>query len=207
MTLIVDCHTFPCISYLKKAIEVKHIKIEQFENFQKMSFRNRYIIAGANGVVNLTIPVRGGREQKRLLKEVSIDHTTDWPTRHWRSITSAYNKAPFFDYYASGVRSLLFSKENFLFSFNINIVSYLVNELDLNVLVEFTERYVHEYEHDHDYRNYFLPKSFQKNTHDRQPRYSQVFEDRLGFQPNLSVLDLLFCEGPNAKHLLTSSVN
>lgn len=121
MPLVVECQLFPCIYYIKKLIESKHIKIEVYENFQKMSFRNRYIIAGANGIQNLTVPVLGGREQKSLIKEVRVDNSTNWKTKHWRGLLSAYSKAPFFEYYASEIKSLVFAEEEFLFLLNIKI--------------------------------------------------------------------------------------
>src|SRR4051794_13079496 len=108
MSLVIESQSFPCIDYVKKLIVHKHIKIEQYDTFSKMSFRNRYVILGANGIQSLTIPVQGGREQKTSIKEVKIDLTTNWNTKHWKSILSAYSKAPYFEFYAGGVKELLF---------------------------------------------------------------------------------------------------
>ena len=201
MSLIVDCQLFPCIYYFKKLIEHKYVKIEACESFQKMSFRNRYVIAGANGIQSLTVPLIGGREQKNLIKEVRIDNTTDWKTKHWRSLLSAYSKAPFFEYYGQEIKNLIFSEEEFLFELNIKILAWACNVLKVNVLVEFTKAFLHQYEEEFDFRNCLLPKSFQ-NPEYRVRHYPQVFEDRIGFQPNLSIIDLILCEGPNAKSLL-----
>lgn len=205
MTLIIDCQSFSCISYIKKSIEYQYIKIEKYENFQKMSFRNRYMIMGANGIQNLTVPIAGGREQKTLIKDVRIDNSTNWQTKHWRTLLSAYSKAPFFEFYSDDVKNLLFSEEEFLFSFNIKILNWLYKQLRINVVIEFTESFIVHYEDEADFRNYFLPKSFQENIAELPP-YPQVFEDRLGFQPNLSIIDLLFCQGPGALDLLTGYV-
>ncbi|MCW3111442.1 MAG: hypothetical protein JWQ09_5948 [Segetibacter sp.] len=205
MEVVVEIQLFPCINFIKKLIKHKHIKIEKYERFQKMSFRNRYVIAGANGLTNLTIPVAGGREQKALITEVEIDNTIDWRTKHWRSLTSAYSKAPFFDYYTEEVKAMLFNSEKSLFEINLFILTTLCKLLTINPFIEFTEKYESVNE-DVDYRNKFLPGNFQAHRDKWQPRYSQVFEDRLGFQPNLSILDLLFCEGPNSIYLLEQSV-
>lgn len=202
MLLVIDCQLFPGILYMKSLIYYRYIKIEKYDNFKKMSFRNRYIIPGANGMQNLTVPVAGGREQKALMKDTRIDNSANWQRNHWRSLVSAYNKAPFFEFYAEDVKRLLFSKEEELFSFNINIIEWLCKTLKISATIEFTESYLDEYKEDADYRNYILPKNFQENTKNAVPHYSQVFEDRLGFQPNVSILDLLFCEGPNAIYLL-----
>jgi len=204
--LVIESQSFPCVDYFKRVIKSKHVKIEQFDAFQKMSFRNRYVIAGANGLVNLTIPVVGGREQKSLIQEVEIDYSNDWPTKHWRTIVSSYSKSPFFDYYAKQIEKLLFSNEKKLFTFNVNIIIFLFNALKINALLDFTTDFIRIYEGSEDCRGLFLPKNFQKDTEDWKPKYAQVFEDRLGFQSNLSILDLLFCEGPNTIHLLHSTI-
>lgn len=201
MSLVIECQCFPCVGYIEKLIRHKYIKIEQCESFQKMSFRNRYIILGANGIQNLTVPVVGGREQKTLIKEVRIDNSTDWQTKHWRSLLSAYSKAPFFNYYYQGIKDLIYSKEENLFSFNINILNWVCNALRIKPVIAFTEEFNLVYSVEEDGRNYFLPKSFQK-VEETFPYYSQVFEDRTGFQPNLSIIDLILCEGPNSLNLI-----
>ncbi len=202
MSLIIDCQLFPSILYIMKLTDYKYIKIEKYESFQKMSFRNRYVISGANGIQALTVPVLGGREQKSLITEVRIDNSTAWKTKHWRSLLSAYSKAPFFGYYAPYIRDLIFSEEEFLFSLNIKILSWICKTLKINVIIEFTESFIRNYEEETDCRNYILPKSFQNPAY-KVPYYSQVFEDRIGFQPNLSIIDLILCEGPNSINLIT----
>ena len=210
MTFLIENQLFPCIDFFKKLVEIKHVKIELYEHFQKTSFRNRFVIAGANGLANLTIPVAGGREQKTLMTQIEIESTGGWATKHWRSITSAYSKAPFFDFYSEEVRWMVFNPEKNLFNFNLFIITRLCKLLNINVFIDFSDRYKASPEQltegELDFRNKFLPKNFQNDRDNWQPKYSQVFEDRLGFQPNLSILDLLFCEGPNSVHLLEKSI-
>ena len=201
MNIIIDNQCFPCTEYIKEVTEYKNIELELYDVFKKMSFQNRYIIAGANNLINLTVPIAGGREQKTLMKEVRIDNSTNWQMKHWRSLTSAYNKAPFFEFYSQDVKRLLFSNEEFLFRFNLKVLEWIFIILKIDSAINFTESFIAHYEDATDYRNYFLPRSFQNSTNNFLS-YSQVFENRLGFQPNLSILDLLFCEGPNARHLL-----
>ncbi len=206
MSVVIESHCFPCIDYFKKVIKGKHIKIEAYESFQKMSFRNRYVLSGANGLQTLTIPVAGGREQKKLITEVEIDYSVDWAIKHWRSITSGYSKAPFFDYYADDIRTLLFSKEILLLNFNMEILGWLLKRLKINVVIEFTDSFKSVYNNEFDFRNQLLPKNYINDVCDWRPKYPQVFEDRLGFQPNLSILDLLFCQGPNAGELVQNNI-
>lgn len=205
MSLIIDSQLFPCIDYVKQLNQYKHVKIEIYESFQKMSFRNRYIISGANNVINLSIPIAGGREQKTLIKDVRINNAIDWQTMHWRTLLSAYSKAPFFEFYSKDVKTLIFSKEDLLLSLNIKVLSWVVKVLKINIDIEFTENFVLHYDNYADCRNHFLPKSFQNDTINWVPKYPQVFEDRLGFQPNLSIIDLIFCVGPNASYLLSKA--
>lgn len=202
MSLVIDSQLFPCINYIRKLILYKHVKIEIYESFQKMSFRNRYIISGANNTISLSIPIAGGREQKTPIKDVRINHLTGWQTIHWRTLLTAYSKAPFFEFYSEDVKRLIFSNEESLLMFNIKILQWVLNVLSVSVIIRFTGEFILHYANDTDCRNYFLPKSFQKDTINWGPKYPQVFEDRLGFQPNLSIIDFIFCVGPDASRLL-----
>ncbi len=206
MCLIFDVQYFAPVDVFKILIKEKHIKIEQYERFKKMSFRNRCIILGANGLVSLTVPIEGGREQKALIRDVKIDNSEPWPRTHLRSLVSAYGKAPFFEYYFREIEVLLNSNEKFLFDLNLKIISFLIKSLKINATIELTSECRLEYSNANDMRNKILPKNFQKDKEHWKPKYFQVFEDRWGFQPNLSILDLLFCEGPNAANLLASTV-
>ena len=206
MSVIIENQLFPCIDYIKKVSSCKNIKIELYDYFKKMSFRNRFVISGANGLNSLTIPIAGGREQKTLMQKIIIDKSEDWQKHHWRSLVSAYGSSPFFEHYQSSIQSLIFSKQPALFAYNLNVIQWVLQTLNINVEIGFTDCFISEYEQAEDFRNCLLPKNFQENRKDWEPKYAQVFEDRLGFQPNLSIIDLLFCEGPNAKVLLERSI-
>jgi hypothetical protein len=206
MSYIIEIQFFAPVYVFKILIKEKHIKIEQYERFKKMSFRNRCIILGANGLVSLTVPIEGGREQKALIRDVKIDNSEPWPRTHLRSLVSAYSKAPFFEYYFREIEVLLNSNEKFLFDLNLKIISFLIKSLKINTSIELTSECRLEYSNANDMRDKILPKNFQKDKEHWKPKYFQVFEDKWGFQPNLSILDLLFCEGPNAANLLASTV-
>lgn len=205
MNVILETQYFTLIDAFKALLRVKHIKIEQYEHFKKMSFRNRCVISTANGPTSLSVPIAGGREQKGLIRDIKIDNFVPWQRAHLRTLISAYSKAPFFNYYFAEVETLLNANEKFLFDLNLKTLSLLIKVLKINISVQLTSEYLLEYSDALDMRNKILPKNFQKDRENWKPRYSQVFEDRVGFQPNLSMLDLLFCEGPNAINLLTSA--
>ena len=200
-TIIIDCQYFAPVNAINALFQFSNIKIEQYESWQKMSFRNRMVVAGSNGPVHLSVPLEKGRDQRMLVKEVRISQTESWQKQHLRTIESAYRRSPFFEFYQNGVQDLLQKKHQFLLDLNLEIFDWLKKVLGNQSTLSLTEQFLKEYPPQMvDLRNYFLPKNYRQMT--IPFTYGQVFEERLGFFPNLSILDLLFCCGPNAKVLL-----
>jgi hypothetical protein len=199
-TYIIDNQFFGCINSYSKLIQYSNIKIEQFDNWQKMSFRNRCVVAGSNGLIHLTVPVEKGRDQKSLYKDVRINYTGHWQKQHWRTIFSCYGKAPFFEYYRFWIETFFLEKKfEFLFDMNLEIMDWVCSILKCVGKYSLTHSFRQGNEIV-DYRNKWLPKNFQSG--EGGIKYFQLFEDKIGFQSNLSILDLLFCEGPNSIFLL-----
>lgn len=197
-TLVLDNQYFPCISYVKMLRAYPLVQLEYHENYQKNSFRNRCVIAGSNGLINLSIPLVNGRDQKIPYRELQIDYSQAWQVQQWRTITSCYRKAPFFEYYAHIVEGLIFQHHPLLFDKNRSILEWVIKVFKLPVTLENTTDYIPVYDGKvADARNLLQPKNHQQQAPDLLP-YFQMFEDRIGFQPNLSILDLLFCAGPHA---------
>ncbi|WP_207494712.1 WbqC family protein [Aridibaculum aurantiacum] len=194
---------FPRVDYFIASAGATCIILEQYESFQKMSYRNRCTIFGSNGPIDLSIPLVRGREQRKLITQVEIDNSTDWRTRHLRSIQSSYAKAPFFEYYFDAIEGLIRNPTSKLFEFNLQVLKWLVKVLKLNCTIELSTTYEHEPTDVLDLRNKFLPRNRLASS-ERSLEYYQVFQDRFGFQPNLSIIDLLFNEGPAATRLLQS---
>ncbi len=204
-TQIIDSQYFGCVNYHSSLFNCTNTKIERCDNFKKMTFRNRCTIVGSNGLVSLTIPVVGGRNKKQLMQDVKIDYTQGWQNQHIKTICSCYGKAPFFEHYRDGVVKLLKWQPIFLFDFNFEILIWLKKILQLTNEIVVTENFISNYEVINivDNRNKYLPKNFQLKK--SSIIYPQVFEEKIGFQTNLSILDMLFCEGPNAKNLLNTN--
>ena len=200
--LIIESQYFLPIDVIKIIILRTHFKIDVYEQFKKASFRNRCMILGSNGIIPLSVPIVGGRSQKICTKDVKIDYSENWQRSHRRSLESSYNKSPFYSFYKSSIDALLSDKKKYLIDLNYSILMGLSNLLNISIEIEFTSEYIVRYDDEMDFRNKLLPKNFQADMGFNSPRYSQVFEERFGFQRNLSILDLLFCEGPNALNLL-----
>jgi hypothetical protein len=147
---------------------------------------NRYRIATANGVQQLSVPLKGGRKQKTPLKDLQIDYTHDWQRQHWGALYSAYGRAPFYEHYAPVLEALIYRGYEKLEELNRAAIAWLSGEMRITVGFEESTN-VTESSHEMD---------------GSLPAYHQVFEDRLGFQPGLSVIDLLMNEGPYAARYL-----
>ena len=228
MSLLIELQYFPPIKSYSALIKSTDVYISLYENYQRRSFRNRCILSGANGLIPLTVPVAGGRNQKKVFSEVRIDYSTDWQQQHWRTIFSAYGKSPWFFHYAESLEKLYSQKVELLVDWNQVCLDWVNNALGVEmkllesggtfgklgdfwkvggVLESGGEFQNTEPLSDHpnkeskpetvimDWRNRFLPANFQNPDLGPFPVYTQVFEERFGFQPNLSILDFVLCCG------------
>ena len=203
MKLIIEYQYFaPSILY-STLYKFTHVEFEQYETFQKRSFRNRLVLAGGAGAVALAIPLRGGRNQHSLTRDIIIDDRTKWQLSHWRTITSCYNRSPWFDYYRDELNEIYSTRFELLADWNLTCFEWALKKLGLKLTVSLTEQWSTDYDEslNLDWRNKLLPGSIQ-STFPMAPRYRQVFSERNGFLPHLSILDLLFCEGKNAGAIL-----
>jgi len=202
MNVLIDSQYFYGVDAYKTLYNASHIKIDVYENFKKMSFRNRCRIAGANGLIELSIPLEGGRDQKRLMKDLRISYREDWQRNHWGAIFSAYGRSPWFEHFRDDLVRFYEKKVIYLVDWNTGIFEWTNLKLGRSLPTDFTESYQKTYDHWVDLRNEFLPKTVAQKSPQNLPRYHQVFEQKHGFIPNLSVLDLLCCEGPGAAGIL-----
>jgi len=190
------------IHYYSVLLQHGQVLIEANENFIKQSYRNRCEIYGANGVLSLSIPVKK-EAPKTKAKDILIDYDTNWRKLHWKSIESAYRSSPFFEFYADDIKPFYQREYKYLFDFNTDIQSVLLDHLEIDIKIEFTKEYIHDYSNSAtDFRAKFHPKKSNTDTDFSPKEYFQVFQDKHGFFPNLSIIDLLFNEGPNTINIL-----
>jgi hypothetical protein len=173
--------------------------IEQHCNYVKQTYRNRCIIASANGIMPLTIPVDKDGKEKCLTRDIRISTHEDWQTLHWRAIVSAYNSTPFFEYYEDDLRPFYEKRWDYLFDFNNEIQQKIIELLDIDVNISFTEEYKTDFSGGEiDFREAIHPKKNLEDPNFKLVPYYQVFEHKFGFLPNLSIIDLLFNMGNEA---------
>lgn len=195
----------PCIQFFSKLVSYNEIQVEQFDHFNKQTYRNRCKILGANGVQSLNIPVEKARNRKMLMRDVRISYDTQWQKQHWKSIVSAYNSSPFFEYYADVLEPFYNENFEYLFDFNQQLLNVLCEEIEIDVEIVTTDDFIlYDDEQTMDYRAVIHPKP-QRQLEDKRfeaKPYTQVFSHKAEFEANLSIIDLLFNKGPETLSFL-----
>jgi hypothetical protein len=207
---LIELHYLPSVQYFSKLLAYRQITIEQCENYQKGSYRNRCHLAGANGLQILSIPLEKGKHQKLPIREVRITYAQPWHLQHWRSIQAAYANAPFFPYYSEAIQALYEERPEHLFAFNRQLFELICQQLGLSEKITYSTDYQSEVDTDtDDLRELITPKDplSSKDPAFEATPYPQVFTERHGFLSNLSILDLLFCTGPQAVSILRNSIS
>jgi hypothetical protein len=185
---------FPPLSYMAALVNSPGIWIEAHETFPKQTWRNRCTIATANGLQNLSVPVIKTNGNHTLTNEIRVCYSEKWQQLHWRALEAAYNKSPYFEYYKDRLEPILKNEHSLLIDLNICLLEEILTILELEIPIRTTIVYNKTERELTDMREAFSPKHKVETNH--LPRYYQVFSDRNGYFANLSILDLLFCEGP-----------
>ncbi len=201
MPALLSSAYFAPIQWYQKLNRYDVCLIEQHDHFVKQTYRNRCVIATANGVQTLSIPVEKFDDVKCEMKDVCISDHDNWRHQHWNALLSAYGESPFFEYYQDDIRPFYEKKWKFLFDFNMEITHTLCELLDIQSDIRPTEEFlpmdktgetVLPYA---DFREVIRPKRPLADADFVPKPYYQVYEQKIGFQPNLSILDLLFNMG------------
>ena len=200
-TTLLSTAYLPPIEYFVQIDQSDEIYIEQFENYHKQTFRNRCHIASANGLLSLSIPVIKTDGNHTLIKNIAISNVEPWQKIHWRAIESAYNKSPFFLYYEDELRPFYVNRFENLLEFNMKLTEKLLHLIGIEKKINLTTGFIHQPENMTDCR--FREKPKPESCTNYKP-YIQVFSSKFKFFPNLSIIDLLFCEGPDAADYLNS---
>jgi hypothetical protein len=187
---------FGPISYYAILLQHPNCRIELHEHFVKQSIRNRCDIYGANGKLQLTIPKQRKGSDKTIIKEIQISYKQNWQKEHWNAIVSSYNSSPYFEYYKDELQPFFEKEEMLLIDLNCKLQSVILNILQVEDKIITTTEYLHK-------GNFSDLRNYKWNT-EKQEKYDQVFMEKQGFIPNLSILDLLFNLGPESADYLNN---
>jgi hypothetical protein len=192
--LYIDLQYFNPINLIKIAYNHSDIIFDATDPHQRLSFRNRTIIAGADGIITLSIPLIEGRDQKSQLKDVRISNRNKWQPQHFKTICSCYNRSPFFEYYRDDLEVLYSGYYEFLYQFNLVCFDWVMKQFGWLGVRHFAESGLYEASDVEatDLRKWVNPRNY---ADFEGPAYHQVFESKIGFRQNLSILDYLFCAG------------
>ena len=205
--LLLTTAYLPPVHYFAKLYHAKQVVIERYDHYLKQTYRNRCVIAGANGALTLSVPIIKPENPKAFSSDIEISDHGNWQHLHWNAIISAYNSSPFFEYYADDFAPFYRKKYRFLFDFNEELRALICQLLEIEPEVSFSAEYIPAASPEIDFRETIHPK---KKIEDADPsfvakEYYQVFCSKYGFLPNLSIIDLLFNMGPEARLILQAS--
>ena len=201
MDILIHPNYFPNIHQFTQIIKAGNILFEASDNYQKQTFRNRTYIYGANGKLGLFIPVIHTHNHREIFKDIKISYNSNWMDLHLKSLQSAYRSSPYFEYFEDNFIKLYSEKEKFLVDFNIKCIKLISNLLDLNLNYKISNEYVEKTNDIIDLRGLSNARKEKKID---TPKYIQVFESKHGYLNNLSIVDLIFSEGPNSVSLITN---
>ena len=203
--ILLSTSYMPSIAYMALMVGAEgSVAVERWETYHRQTMRNRCMIATANGIKTLSVPVVCPQGNHTKTGQVKIDYSERWPTIHWRTMQAAYNASPYFFYYQDGIEALLFKRYDWLVDMNYALTELLAKMLKIPCSMHFSDSYLpaDAVGHDSDFRN-AIGKHGECDRFSFMP-YHQVFSDRHGFAANLSVVDLLFNLGPEAKDYINN---
>lgn len=187
------------VNYFARLVRQQEIVLEQYDSYSKQTYRNRCMVMGPNGVITLSIPVKREKSIKTHLRDIKIDYDTAWNKIHWRSLVASYASSPFFEFISEEIHPLYHKKFEYLIDLNYQLIELTLGLMGLKIPMVLSEAFT-PISSESDLRSIIHPKKDQAVADpDFLPeKYHQVFSDRLGFRANLTILDLIFNEGPDA---------
>ncbi|WP_417235975.1 WbqC family protein [Bizionia paragorgiae] len=186
---------FPSIETFVAIVSASSVVFEICDNYQKQTYRNRCYIYAANGKLQLSVPVIYTQKNRQLYQDVQIANTYNWQDIHFKSLESAYRTSPFYEYYIDDLKPLFTKQYDSILEFNLACFEVICDALQLDITINKTTEFKKNYTDNLDLRGLVNAK---KDTAPQFDNYTQVFSPKHGYINNLSILDLLFNEGPSA---------
>jgi hypothetical protein len=204
--ILISSAYFPPTVCFSLASATEKVVVEKWENYHKQTYRNRCIILGANGPILLIVPVVRGSFHKTAISELLVDDTLKWRTAHIRGIISAYAMAPYFEYYFDIIEDAINKKCRFLIDYNFYITEQICNCIGLSVPFVFSSEFTPLNSKKNDFRYSISPKIKDPVSGYSEKPFTQVFSDKFGFIPGLSIIDTLLNNGPGTLALIRESL-
>ena len=196
MTVLLSTTYFGPVQWYQKLYRSDEVQIEQWESFQKQTYRNRCLIAAPNGIQALTVPVE--HTVSPLIKDLKVSDHGNWRHLHWNALVTAYSESPFFEYYQDDIRPFYEQRWDYLLDFNEAIRAKMCELIDVQPNVSYSLEFRTLNSQLQDFRETIRPKHPAPDPDFTLRPYYQVWQQKHGFLPNLSILDLLFNMGPES---------
>ena len=200
MSVLIHPSYFSNIATWVAMVKTDDLIFEIQDNYQKQTYRNRAYIYGANGKLSLNVPVNYTQKNRQLTGEIKIAHDGKWQATHWKSLLSAYKTSPFFEFYQDDLYPIFQKKHDYLLDLNYHCFEVVKECLQIDIPYVNSQTYIK----DPDCKDLRFLINARKENLQSLDQYTQVFSEKHGFISNLSILDLLFNEGPNALNYLES---
>lgn len=199
--LIIEPHYLGSLEYFALLQQNSNVEFEVYDTFKKQTFRNRAYLLGSNKILPITVPLT--YSNRTITKDVVIDYNHNWIKNHWGALYSSYGKAPFFEYFQEDFKTIWERRPKFLIDLIQSFQNLVLKILKLDIEWKTTSEY--QKTHSRDYRDCIEPKTPYTSRKIYSPsNYTQLFGDN--FTPNLSIIDLVMCEGPQAANILSASI-
>lgn len=198
LSLLLSANYLPSVPYFHAVVNNDlPLLIERFEHYPKQTYRSRTRIATANGILELFLPIQHGRKMHVPIKDVKINYDHDWQRLHWMSLQAAYRSSAYFEYYEDDFAAFYEKKVEYLLDYNLSQLEMILKILKIKRSITLTDEYIRKPLDVVDFRDVIHPKK--ASVYPNPKPYYQIFEDRNGFIPDVSIIDLIFNQGPQSK--------
>lgn len=205
MPVLIESQFFPPIESIARMLQDGEVVIDAHEKYVRRSYRNRCHIAGPNGMLRLSVPLIGGKSERLPTREKRISYEEDWQKLHWMSLCSCYRRSPYFEYYEDKLFPLFEQRYETIIELGVETLKWVNTQLNLGLHIRLSKSDEPGFEKMTNLRSKINPLKDNDLGGYKDPVYHQVFENKLAFIPGLSILDLIFAEGPQAKQRLVET--
>jgi len=207
MVLSTDLQYFTTINSYTDLVKAGEIYFQLDHIFRRSTFRNRMIVPASNGIIQLSIPVVGGRSCKLPYGKVMIDYKSNWQRNHFHTLATVYGNSPWFTHYSAELETLFSQRPIYLFKWNMMCLDWVIKKTKLTHKITMHREKSPEITPYLNKVDFYIPSNY--DAYEKGPfiEYPQVFVDKIGFKPNMSILDLIFNEGPNTINKILSFID